>query len=153
MKTSNHKEITNIVCDYFGQDKSEVFKPSRDKFLILTRQVNCYMLKKYTRLSDKEIGQGTAFKEFNMTQSRSNIYTSWKKIEYLLTTYKSLIKNCEDIDKLIATYIVEDDIEYMKVVLIKDIRSACSFKELLSKTKNYPNLITNINEMKNEPNS
>ena len=153
MKTSNHKEITNIVCDYFGQDKAEVFKPSRDKFLILTRQVNCYMLKKYTRLSDKEIGQGTAFKEFNMTQSRSNIYCSWKKIEYLLTTYKILVKNCENIDKLITKYIIEDDIEYMKVILIKDIRSACSFKELLSKTEKHPHLINNINEMKNEPNS
>lgn len=92
-KISSH-EIVKVVSEYYKVAEDMVIGKRRTASLVVPRQVSAYLMKKYTKLSLKEIADYLGKKD------HSTIIHSVKKIEDLLKAKESRVK--EDIDSIIS---------------------------------------------------
>jgi hypothetical protein len=131
MKTSDHKAITEIVCEYFQIKKEDLFVKNKDTRLVIIRHINYYMIRKFTKLSLKSIGQETTGAEYSFKQSYSNVIHAVRNISCLKTYDKDIQLKCVSIESLINQLIDTADIEYLKVLLVKSIRKTCTVDQLI----------------------
>jgi hypothetical protein len=153
MKTSNHREITNIICEYFNIKKEDLFSKTRKREVVVIRQLNYYMIRKFTNLSLQEIGNQTTGAEYNFKQDHSTIIHSINTVSGLRRFDKEVELKCVSIESLINVFIKTGDIEFIKVILIKKIKNAGNINDLIKLSEGQKTLIENIKLQENESKS
>lgn len=56
-RSGDHHVIMNCICKHFNITESDILKRSRKRPMISYRQITIYLLRKYTGLSLKSIGE------------------------------------------------------------------------------------------------
>jgi hypothetical protein len=150
MKTLDYREITSIVCEYFNIKKENLFVKGRHRELVMIRQFNYYMIRKFTNLSLSQIANKSTGADYNFKQDHATVIHSINTIEDLRSFDKLVNANCVSIELLINEFINSDDIEYIKVSLIRRIKYSYNLKDLIAVLTSEKKL---LNTNKNESNS
>lgn len=82
--------ICNIVCDYYGIGRREIYERSRTERIAHPRHVACYLMRNKSKMSYTGIGR-------IVNLSHASVMHGVSKIEWQIENYKNLARDVKNI--------------------------------------------------------
>jgi chromosomal replication initiator protein len=85
--------ILTVVCAYYGQTKKDVLSKDRYRRVCMPRQVTMYFLKRFTKMTLKEIAYFMGGRDHTTTIHTLNAIKGWMKTDIALQEQITAIEN------------------------------------------------------------